>query len=110
MKYITALFAFFIFLLWVLVLPTSTHSQERLPSLEVYFSPNGRCTDAIVREINKAKNTVLVQAYSFTSAPIAKALQKTENCIKRNMRSPPLRSGLYLPISPRRIFTQNPFH
>jgi phosphatidylserine/phosphatidylglycerophosphate/cardiolipin synthase-like enzyme len=41
---------------------------------EVYFSPQGGCTDAIVKELNKAKSTVLVQAYTFTSAPIAKAL------------------------------------
>src|SRR5664280_2357205 len=32
------------------------------------------CTDAIVAELDKAKSTVLVQAYSFTSAPIAKAI------------------------------------
>jgi phosphatidylserine/phosphatidylglycerophosphate/cardiolipin synthase-like enzyme len=42
--------------------------------LEVYFSPHGGCTDAVIRELDKAKTTVLVQAYSFTSAPIAKAL------------------------------------
>ena len=41
---------------------------------EVYFSPHGGCTEAIIKELNKAKNTILVQAYSFTSAPIAKAL------------------------------------
>ena len=41
---------------------------------EVYFSPNGGCTDAIVRELDKASSTVLVQAYSFTSYRIAKAL------------------------------------
>ncbi len=41
---------------------------------EVYFSPKGGCTEAVVRELDKARNTVLVQAYSFTSAPIAKAL------------------------------------
>ncbi len=44
------------------------------PEISVYFSPNGGCTHAIVEELNKAKSTVLVQAYSFTSAPIAKAL------------------------------------
>ena len=44
------------------------------PFIEVYFSPNGGCTDAIVRELNAAKSTVLVQAYWFTSVPIAKAL------------------------------------
>ena len=41
---------------------------------QVYFSPKGGCTDAIVREIDNATMEVLVQAYSFTSAPIAKAL------------------------------------
>lgn len=42
--------------------------------LQVYFSPNGGCTKAVVENLNRAKNTVFVQAYSFTSAPIAKAL------------------------------------
>ena len=41
---------------------------------QVYFSPDGGATDAIVAELGKATNSVLVQAYSFTSAPIAKAL------------------------------------
>ena len=40
----------------------------------VYFSPNGGATEAVVREINAATQHILVQAYSFTSAPIAKAL------------------------------------
>lgn len=42
--------------------------------LVVYFSPKGGCTEAVVDALGKAKQTVLVQAYSFTSAPIAKAL------------------------------------
>jgi phosphatidylserine/phosphatidylglycerophosphate/cardiolipin synthase-like enzyme len=46
--------------------------------IQVYFSPDGGCTEAIVRELGKAKSTVLVQAYSFTSAPIAKALVEAE--------------------------------
>jgi phosphatidylserine/phosphatidylglycerophosphate/cardiolipin synthase-like enzyme len=41
---------------------------------EVFFSPNGGVTDAIVREIGKARQEILVQAYSFTSKPIVKAL------------------------------------
>ena len=41
---------------------------------QVYFSPNGGCTNAIVGEISKAKTEILVQAYSFTSKEIAKAL------------------------------------
>jgi phosphatidylserine/phosphatidylglycerophosphate/cardiolipin synthase-like enzyme len=43
---------------------------------QVYFSPRGGCTDAIIEEIDQAKSEVLVQAYSFTSAPIGKALLK----------------------------------
>jgi phosphatidylserine/phosphatidylglycerophosphate/cardiolipin synthase-like enzyme len=45
-----------------------------LPPIEVYFSPKGGCTDAILKELKAAKSTVLVQAYWFTSEPIAKAL------------------------------------
>lgn len=40
----------------------------------VFFSPRGGCTEAVVDAINEAKSEILVQAYSFTSAPIAKAL------------------------------------
>jgi phosphatidylserine/phosphatidylglycerophosphate/cardiolipin synthase-like enzyme len=48
--------------------------NRTLPPIEVYFSPKGGCTEAVVKELAAAKATVLVQAYSFTSAPIAKAL------------------------------------
>ena len=47
-----------------------------VPQVAVYFSPHGGCTDAIVRELDAAKESVLVQAYEFTSAPIAKALME----------------------------------
>jgi phosphatidylserine/phosphatidylglycerophosphate/cardiolipin synthase-like enzyme len=40
----------------------------------VYFSPRGGCTAAIIQEVGKAKDSVLVQAYSFSSWPIARAL------------------------------------
>jgi len=40
----------------------------------VYFSPRGGCTEAIVREIDNACETIRVQAYSFTSPVIAQAL------------------------------------
>jgi phosphatidylserine/phosphatidylglycerophosphate/cardiolipin synthase-like enzyme len=43
-------------------------------TVHAYFSPNGGCTEAIVEALGQAKQTILVQAYSFTSAPIAKAL------------------------------------
>jgi phosphatidylserine/phosphatidylglycerophosphate/cardiolipin synthase-like enzyme len=51
-------------------------SPARQTSITVYFSPNGGCTEAIVKEINSAQKTVEVQAYSFTSAPIADAVAK----------------------------------
>lgn len=44
------------------------------PYVRVYFSPSGGCTKAIVEEIDRAQSEILVQAYSFTSAPIADAL------------------------------------
>ncbi|MBI4707335.1 MAG: phospholipase D family protein [Candidatus Omnitrophica bacterium] len=42
--------------------------------IQSYFSPNGGCTEAIITEIKQAKECILVQAYSFTSEPIASAL------------------------------------
>jgi phosphatidylserine/phosphatidylglycerophosphate/cardiolipin synthase-like enzyme len=68
----------FPFLLLVLVgLSCSSQAKEitliGVPA-QVYFSPGGGCTEAIVGELNRAKREILVQAYSFTSRPIAKAL------------------------------------
>ena len=44
------------------------------PATEVYFSPHGGCTDAVVRTLDAAKSSVYLQAYSFTSKPIANAI------------------------------------
>ncbi len=71
----------FFFLLLVIFLCTSTpliQAQEKrtpCPIWSLYFSPKGGCTQAIVKELDKAKTSILIQAYSFTSAPIAKAFQ-----------------------------------
>lgn len=40
----------------------------------VAFAPNGDATDLVVKAIRQAKKQILVQAYSFTSAPIIQAL------------------------------------
>jgi len=56
--------------LLALLLAFSTSAAE----IKAYFSPNGGCTAAITKELAKTKTTILVQASSFTSAPIAKAL------------------------------------
>jgi len=42
--------------------------------LEVAFSPHGGCTALVVKVINSAQHSIRVLAYSFTSAPIARAL------------------------------------
>jgi phosphatidylserine/phosphatidylglycerophosphate/cardiolipin synthase-like enzyme len=65
--------------LWIVLSSCATVPAEKTEKTsplnwEVYFSPHGGCTEAIVKELDKAKSTILVQAYSFTSAPIAKAL------------------------------------
>jgi len=67
---------FFPFFLFPATIPLHTTSQ-------VYFSPNGGSTSAIVDTILQAKSEILVQAYSFTSHPIAKALV---NAHKRNIK------------------------
>jgi phosphatidylserine/phosphatidylglycerophosphate/cardiolipin synthase-like enzyme len=42
--------------------------------VKIFYSPDGGCTNAIVKEINNARSEILVQAYSFTSKDIASAL------------------------------------
>jgi phosphatidylserine/phosphatidylglycerophosphate/cardiolipin synthase-like enzyme len=85
MKCIAVLLSILTVVSWIVLSPSFTLPQEKPPTCtwQVYFSPHGGCTDAIVRELNKAKNTVLVQAYTFTSAPIAKALV---NAYKRGVK------------------------
>lgn len=68
MKKTTVLFAALVMCL--IALQAVTYSQEKPPTLEVYFSPHGGCTDTIIKELDKAKNSIQVQAYSFTSAPM----------------------------------------
>jgi len=47
--------------------------------VSVYFSPNGGCTAAILREIGDARESIHVQAAQFTSGAIAKALVAAHN-------------------------------
>jgi phosphatidylserine/phosphatidylglycerophosphate/cardiolipin synthase-like enzyme len=54
--------------------PAHSQPPPAPAAIEVYFSPKGGCTETVVKELGNAKKMVLVQAYSFTSAPIAKAL------------------------------------
>ncbi len=58
----------------VLVASAICASSGAEPTWEVCFTPDGGCTKVIVSTLDGAKQRILVQAYSFTSAPIAKAL------------------------------------
>jgi phosphatidylserine/phosphatidylglycerophosphate/cardiolipin synthase-like enzyme len=60
--------------IWMILYSPIVFSQEGACNWQVYFSPKGGCIDAIIKELQKAKASILVQAYSFTSSPIAKVL------------------------------------
>jgi hypothetical protein len=53
--------------------PVTSHFEADA-NYTVCFVPGEDCEGVIVAEINQARSVVLVQAYSFTSMPIAKAL------------------------------------
>lgn len=44
------------------------------PAIKAVFSPKGGCTSSIVEIIDSARESILLQAYSFTSDPIEHAL------------------------------------
>jgi len=69
----------------------------------VCFSPGGNCTDVIIKEIDGATEEILIQAYSFTSAPIAKALVnahkrgvKVEAILDKSQRTAKYTSATFL--------------
>jgi phosphatidylserine/phosphatidylglycerophosphate/cardiolipin synthase-like enzyme len=71
--------------------------------IEVFFSPQGGCTEAIVKTLDQAKSSVLIQAYSFTSSPIAKAVAdahkrgvKTEVILDKSQRTEKYSSADFL--------------
>lgn len=49
-------------------------SLPRMAYIDTCFTPGDDCEQRIIDEIKTAKKFVLIQAYSFTSAPIAKAI------------------------------------
>ena len=52
----------------------SQYTQTEMDAkASVHFSPDGGCTAEAVKEMGYARGRLLIQAYSFTSAPIAKA-------------------------------------
>jgi phosphatidylserine/phosphatidylglycerophosphate/cardiolipin synthase-like enzyme len=100
-------FALSVALILVLLLAApATHAKSLILNnvpTQVYFSPNGGCTEAIVEEISNAQSEILVQAYSFTSTPIAKALVeahkrgvKVEAILDKSQRTEKYSSATFL--------------
>ena len=58
--------------------PQSRQSDGSPRAWQVYFSPQGGATTAIRVALDRADKSVLVQAYWFTSAPIAEALVRAQ--------------------------------
>jgi phosphatidylserine/phosphatidylglycerophosphate/cardiolipin synthase-like enzyme len=55
--------------------PTASVSPAaKEDGITCFFSPKGGCTQAVVGEIDKAEKSIQIQAYSFTSAEIVRAL------------------------------------
>lgn len=54
--------------------PSASKGETPPPKWHVYFSPHGGATSGIIKSLDQAKKSILVQAYSFTSIPIALAL------------------------------------
>ncbi len=74
------------FLLLLLLLPflgweTSVAADVFAPNthFEVCFTPNENCTALIVRQIDAARHSILVQSYTFTSYPITDALIRAKS-------------------------------
>lgn len=77
-------------LILVLMLASSALAAD----VRVWFSPHGGCTDEAVAEIARARTSIRLQAYSFTSAPIAEALLAAKRrgvdvrlCVDRSQRT-----------------------
>ena len=75
MKAFLKLFLPILLLCW---LPAYAYDVPVNTTAKVFFSPNGGCTDAIIKEIDKAKSEIMVQTYSFTSKPIAEVIVKAK--------------------------------
>ncbi|MFN4191118.1 MAG: phospholipase D-like domain-containing protein, partial [Pseudothermotoga sp.] len=47
--------------------------------VEIHFSPSGGCTQAIIKQIDRAQREIKIMIYSFTSQSIATALLQAFN-------------------------------
>ena len=51
-------------------------TEALAPVWQVHFSPSGGATNAIIQALDHARSSIPVQAYSFTSEAIARALAR----------------------------------
>jgi len=58
----------------VLALAPPAVQAAAQPRWAVYFSPQGGCTEAIVTAVGQARRSLHIEAYTFTSHPILKAV------------------------------------
>ena len=58
--------------------PSASPAEIPAQTWQVYLSPHGGATSAIVRALDQATESIWVQAYSFTSIPIAEALVRAQ--------------------------------
>jgi len=66
-------------IIYFLLLSFAFAEDDSNEIIDVYFSPKGGCTEAIVRQIYGAKKEVLVISYLLTSKPIAQAIVEAYN-------------------------------
>ncbi|MDP2854308.1 MAG: phospholipase D family protein [Smithellaceae bacterium] len=76
MKRITTVILTVLILTFTLVFSTFAFQAD---IIQVSFSPRGGCTENIVDQIKAADSEILVQAYSFTSTLMTKALMDAHN-------------------------------
>jgi hypothetical protein len=56
MKRIVGVFVVIVLAFWIAFSLSVTLSQEESPTWEVYFSPKGGATEAIIRELGESQN------------------------------------------------------
>jgi phosphatidylserine/phosphatidylglycerophosphate/cardiolipin synthase-like enzyme len=75
-------------LLMLVLVPSFVSAAESAKdSIEVYFSPHGGCTDAVVRQIAQAKQSLRIQAYSFAIIEAQKRGVKVETLLDKSNRT-----------------------
>lgn len=61
--------------------PARPTSFQNGASYQLCFVPDGAsCQDPLISAIDQTRSQLRVQAYSFTSAPIASAIKRAKDC------------------------------